>query len=97
MAAFEAPQNGWQPRFGKVRGKSKPNDAFDGAAACRQHHLIIQIQNAASIGDDDIARVGERETSTVLTEQGLAYLLFELTDLLADGRLRSTDLARIAR
>src|SRR4029077_7936789 len=53
--------------------------------------LVVELEDTARIGEDDLARLGQREAAALLAKQRLADALFELVDLLADRRLRSSD------
>jgi len=92
MSALETAERQRQPAFGEIGRQAEAHHALDRAAAQRHDRLVVQLQDPAGIGQHDVAGLGRDQAPPLLAEQGLADLLFQLADLLADRRLRAADL-----
>lgn len=79
-------QHGRQQRFPKILLQAQPDPAFQFHPAQGDGRLVVQLDHAARIAEQDFAGIGQRQAPARLAKQRHAGLLFQFLQLRTDGR-----------
>ena len=94
MRAGEARQYAGQPGVAKILRHTEPHRSFKRYAAGDRHRLIVQLEDAPRVTQHNVARVGERESTSLPAKQRPADTLLELAHLQTDRGLRAPQAVR---
>lgn len=89
LSAAEAAERLGQPSLGEVGGEAQPHLSGQTLTLDGRDRLVVQVQDATGVGQQPLAGFGRNQATAALAEQGLAELILQPTQLLADGRLGS--------
>jgi len=85
MRAGEAPQHLRQHGFAEIFLEAEPDPAFELDSAHCADRFVIELEQAAGIGEERFAAVRQRQPAPRFAHQRDAGLLLELLQLRADG------------
>src|SRR6202008_4359682 len=91
MRPRKAAEDRRQEGLGEILRQAEPCPTFDAGAPNGFYGFVVQIEEALRIAEQALTSGGEREAAARFLHQRLADLVFQLSELSADGRLRPSE------